>query len=553
VALVRQEDGTFAADGTCPADGTSPALPERGRDQRPGRGQDLKAWSGSGGLRTDAAVVVVASVLGTFLVVALRAQPAHHLSARVPTAAVGPPETTAAIVAASEASAVDAGVVMVDSGTVAALPDAPASPPRPPVWRIASLSNDSSVAYTEGVVGKRPLAVALGAAGLPRAEVQRVLHAFTGVKNLNHTSPKDTFAFARDKPAGHVVAFEYSTSPEDVWQARDESGGALQADKLDLLVEEKQDEVGVLLGEDLRASVVAAGLDDDIVNLIDDALDGRAERSDLRAGARLRIVATEERIESRFSRYSRLDAVEYTPADADAQPLRVYYFHHPSGETERSPDARRGGVYGGGIKGGGFFDAKGQQPYHGGWRTPVPLARIASRFNPQRMHPVLHVIMPHNGVDFAAPVGTPIYASASGIVKSAGDSGPCGNMVQIDHPGGLTSAYCHMSRFAAGLHVGQHVEARQLIGYVGQTGRATGPHLHFAIKRGDVYIDPLALKLDGLRVVPLIYRDEFAKVRAGADALLDAIPLPHPAPAPPAAEDKGKKSDDTVFDDSPGL
>jgi murein DD-endopeptidase MepM/ murein hydrolase activator NlpD len=108
-----------------------------------------------------------------------------------------------------------------------------------------------------------------------------------------------------------------------------------------------------------------------------------------------------------------------------------------------------------------------------------------------------------------------------------------------------------MSRFAAGLHAGQHVESRQLIGYVGQTGRATGPHLHFAIKRGEVYIDPLALKLDGQRVVPLAYRDEFTKVRADMDAALDAIPLPK---ALASADDKGdKRNEDTVFDDSPGL
>jgi len=508
-----------------------------------------KGWSATGRLHTDAALVAGASLLGALLVTSLRAHPTHATHAGPPKAptvavAVAPAESTAALMTAPLATSVDAGEAGFETDARATLPDAAAAaPPRPPVWRIASLSNDSSVSYVEGVVGKRPLAAALSAAGLPRPEVGRVLHAFSGVKNLNHASPKDTFAFARDKPAGRVVAFEYATSPEDVWQARPESDGTLQADKLDLLVEEKQAAVGLLLGEDLRASVVLAGLDDDIVNLLDDALDGRAERSDLRAGARLRIVATEERIESRFSRYSRLDAVEYTPADPEAPPLRIYYFQHTPSEPER----------GAGKRAAGFFDAKGQQPYHGGWRTPVPLARIASRFNPQRMHPVLHVIMPHNGVDFAAPVGTPIYASAPGVVKSAGDGGPCGNMVQIDHPGGLTSAYCHMSRFAAGLRAGLRVEARQLIGYVGQTGRATGPHLHFAIKRGDRYIDPLALKLDGLRVVPLVYRDEFAKVRATADALLDAIPLPHPAPTPPASEDKSKKGEDVVFDDSPGL
>jgi murein DD-endopeptidase MepM/ murein hydrolase activator NlpD len=179
----------------------------------------------------------------------------------------------------------------------------------------------------------------------------------------------------------------------------------------------------------------------------------------------------------------------------------------------------------------GWYDAKGRQPYHGGWRSPVPLARIASRFNPRRMHPVLHVIMPHNGVDFAAPTGAPVYATASGVVTSVGNGGPCGNMVEIAHPNDIASVYCHLSRFAAGLHVGQHVESRQLIAYVGQTGRVTGPHLHFGIKKSGAFIDPMTLRLDGVRVVPRGRRDEFDRLRAGLDAELDGIPLPAPGAA----------------------
>jgi murein DD-endopeptidase MepM/ murein hydrolase activator NlpD len=513
--------------------------------------------AGSRGVYADVKVALGAAALGGVLVLILRPPPRVAVSAHEPKILVEQPapppeETPAAALLADEAP--DAGNGAADAS---ALPStAEAGPSRPPIWRVTALSKDPSVTYVEGAVGKRPLATALTAAGMPRVEVQKVLHSFAGVRNLNHASPKDTFAFVRGKPDGHVIAFEYATSPEDVWQAKEENG-ALEANKLDLPVEEKKRAVGVALSDDLRASVVSAGLDDEIVGLIDDALDGRAERSDLRAGARLRILATEETIDSHFTRYSRLDAVEYTPAGSDAEPIRVYYFHHASlssaasersaGGTERVTHAAPG------KGGGGFFDAAGKQPYHGGWHAPVPLARIASRFNPHRMHPVLHVVMPHNGVDFAAPAGTPIYASAAGVVKSVGDGGPCGNMVQIDHAGGLTSAYCHMSRFASGLHAGEHVEARQLIGYVGQTGRATGPHLHFAIKRGDVYIDPLALKLDGVRVVPLAYRDEFAKVRADDDAALDAIALPKPLPSSTAEGEKDKKGEETVFDDSPGL
>jgi murein DD-endopeptidase MepM/ murein hydrolase activator NlpD len=136
-------------------------------------------------------------------------------------------------------------------------------------------------------------------------------------------------------------------------------------------------------------------------------------------------------------------------------------------------------------------------------------------------------------------------------VKSVGGGGPCGNMVQVTHANNYTSAYCHLSRFATGLHAGQHLESRQLVGYVGATGRTTGPHLHFAVKRGESFIDPLALKLDGVRVVPLADRAEFERERAELDLALDAVPLP-PAPsgdAGPLVEvDAGS---DEIFEESP--
>ena len=475
-------------------------------------------------------------VVSLFVLRSERRAAAAALASALAAAPPPTPVTGAPIVAASAAAS---------AGPGEAVDAAPAPPPPPPVWRIASLANDPSVSLAQGEVGKRTLLTALGAAGLPKPEVYRVLKAFEGKKGLDHCGPKDTYAFAKDKESGKVVAFEYAVSPLEVWQARDE-GGIFEAKKVDLAVAQKRVAVGITVGEDLRASVVQAGLDDDMLKMLDDALEGHAELADLRPGARLRLVATEDRVDGVFARYAELDAVEYTPANPSAPKLRVYWYGRaPSKET--GPHAHLGG----------FYDGKGQQPYHGGWRTPVPLARIASRFNPRRMHPVLHVIMPHNGVDFAAPPGTPVYASASGTVKTAGDGGPCGNMVQIQHTAGLVSSYCHMSRFAAGIHVGQHVDQRQLVGYVGQTGRATGPHLHFAIKRGDVFLDPLAFKLDGVRVLPPSLRDDFAKERVEMDLALEAIPMPAAGDGGAASgagtADGGAAPDETVFDDSPGL
>jgi hypothetical protein len=142
------------------------------------------------------------------------------------------------------------------------------------------------------------------------------------------------------------------------------------------------------------------------------------------------------------------------------------------------------------------------------------------------MHPILHVVMPHNGVDFAAPPGTPVYAAAPGYVEWVGDGGASGNLVTIRHEGGFTTGYAHLSRFAPHLAQGQQIDGRQLIGFVGSTGRSTGPHLHFSAKKNGVFIDPLRLKLDGLRVLPKSDRPEFDRQREPLDQLLDAIALP---------------------------
>ena len=432
-------------------------------------------------------------------------------------------------------------------------PEPPPPPPPPPIFRVAQLAGDPSILLTDGTIGKRAVLTALAAAGLGRAESYRLTHALGKVHNLNHTSPSDTFHLAKQKGSGHVVAFEYVTSPVDVFQARDE-GGTLTATKLDLHVQTKRLALPVILASsDVKGALVKAGFEEDIVQRLDDALDGHAELSDIHAGSRFRVLATEQRLEGVFLRYASIDALEYTPGERGAVALRVYRF------PPVDPDKVAVGT----THPASFYDGRGQQPYHGGWRIPVPSARIASRFNPHRMHPTLHVVMPHNGVDFAAPTGTPIYAAASGTVKTAGDSGPCGNMVQIEHNAGLISSYCHMSKFAAGLHVGQHVDTRQLLGYVGQTGRATGPHLHFAIKRNGIFIDPLAMKLDGVRVVPPSQRDEFEEVRGELDKALDAIVLTPsdagalPSPSVATAPDAGVSDaapdgpvDDLIFDET---
>ena len=439
------------------------------------------------------------------------------------------PRSLARATAASIAGSVSgSGTLLDDAGVDApgdAEVDAPIDAPvaRPVLWRVAKLGEDAGVTLVDGVFGRTPMWVALAATGVSRGEAERVVHSLSELRSVDRFGPKDAFTLARDKSSGRVVAYEVQSSPVDVWQGREETQPdglvKLVGRKLGLSTEPVKVRKAVLVGTDLRASLAEAGLGpvDDVLTMLDDALEGHAELSDIRPGARIRIVATQERVDGAFVRWVSLDAVEYFPAIPNAPSVRVYWFGDDEGAKKHH----------------GWYDAKGRQPVHGGWRLPVPLARIASRFNPHRMHPVLHVVMPHNGVDLAAPAGAPVYATAAGIVARVGFDGPCGNKVEIEHPHGITSVYCHLSRFAPGLRVGQHVEQRQLIAFVGQTGRVTGPHLHFGIRRGDVFIDPMTLRLDGVRVVPRSRRDDFDRVRGELDAELDAIALPAPG-GPPA-------------------
>jgi murein DD-endopeptidase MepM/ murein hydrolase activator NlpD len=106
------------------------------------------------------------------------------------------------------------------------------------------------------------------------------------------------------------------------------------------------------------------------------------------------------------------------------------------------------------------------------------------------MHPILHKVMPHLGTDFGAAMGTPIGASAPGTIVSLAYSGPAGNLVKIEHTGGIETGYAHCSRFAEGLKVGDKVKRLQTVGYVGSTGRSTGPHLHFEVLRNGVPVEP---------------------------------------------------------------
>lgn len=141
-----------------------------------------------------------------------------------------------------------------------------------------------------------------------------------------------------------------------------------------------------------------------------------------------------------------------------------------------------------------FYDEKGKGSTKTLKKTPINKARISSSYGSRR-HPVLGYTKNHNGVDFAAPTGTPIPAGGSGTIIYRGWKGPNGNLVKIRHNSTYTTAYAHLNSFKKGLGVGSYVKQGQIIGYVGSTGRSTGPHLHYGIQKNGRYVNPLTIKL----------------------------------------------------------
>jgi murein DD-endopeptidase MepM/ murein hydrolase activator NlpD len=504
-------------------DTRDPLEPAPASDGLRGRGHDAaRDTSREGGRATVIGAMGALVLLGLALIVR---GPRHDDAAGALGSQVGAPAAVlrSAVVGSGEAGGAAAAAKEGDGAGAGRLtPGAPhGTPPAKfvPAWRISTLKADPDVDIIEDTYGKRSLASALASHGFGKSELKRVQRAFEGVHGIDHPPANDKYVIAKKK--GSIVGFEHIASPSEIWQAKlDESSSdrSLVAHKLDLFVERRPIATALAITTDLTKAVAAAGLRPEAIEAIDDALEGHVDLASIKPGVRLRVAGFEEWVEGVFT-HLRIDAVELTPKKGNA--TRVYFYEHEG----------RPGRW-------GYWNTKGQQPFQGAFRSPVPFARITSRFNPRRMHPILHVVRPHNGVDFGASTGTPVYASAAGTVTVAGNGGACGNMVQIQHPNGLTTAYCHLSRFAAGLRAGQHVDSRQLVGYVGQTGRATGPHLHFAVKKGGKFIDPLAIKLDGVRVLPPPDREPFAKRRVELDAVLDGIALPAATDAPDDADDK---------------
>jgi murein DD-endopeptidase MepM/ murein hydrolase activator NlpD len=313
------------------------------------------------------------------------------------------------------------------------------------------------------------LADVVDRAELAAAERKALWDALVGAVDARRLRPGQALVTWRDE-AGALVKAAWEAGPLEVVElSRD--GDAFVAARRPVQLETVEAAVSVRIDQSLWAAFEAAGEDPSLAILASDVLAYELDfYRDVRAGDRMDLVVRKVTSEGRFVRYGELLAVRYTGAAGS----RTFY---RLGEGA----------------GAGYYDAQGRSVRRAFLKQPLPLVRITSRFG-RRVHPTLGDVRKHQGVDYGAPTGTPVWAVGDGVVTWAGPKGANGNLVSIRHANGYLSHYAHLSRLGPGVRVGTRVAQKQVVGRVGSTGRSTGPHLHFALSRQGRFVNPLGLK-----------------------------------------------------------
>ncbi|HEY3221859.1 MAG TPA: M23 family metallopeptidase [Gemmatimonadales bacterium] len=233
---------------------------------------------------------------------------------------------------------------------------------------------------------------------------------------------------------------------------------------------------------------------------------------DMRPGDRVEVLIERLQSPQGEKRFGRVLAAR---VDVAGSPTFAFAFDGPGGQ-------------------GSFYDDRGRSLRRAFLRAPLRFSHISSRFG-GRFHPILRRWRTHQGTDYAAAYGTPVRATADGIVTEAGRNGGYGNLIEIRHANGIRTRYGHLSKFAKGMHVGQHISQEQTIGYVGSTGLSTGPHLHYEFLVNGRPTNPQRKDAGAGEPVPSKLRSAFDNLRAQLLAELEPTGLPAAAPALGAA------------------
>jgi murein DD-endopeptidase MepM/ murein hydrolase activator NlpD len=292
---------------------------------------------------------------------------------------------------------------------------------------------------------------------------------------------------------GELVRFTFEASPTEVYEIERNSQG-YSAQKKEVFLQKKWVKVAGEIHSSLFEAMDAIGEQDQLVIAFAEILAWEIDfYIDVREGDRFKVVVEKDYKGDQFIQYGPIYAVEYQ-----------------SGEKK--------------IKGieyqGEYYNEDGVSLRKAFLKAPLRFNRISSKFSSARKHPILGGIRPHFGVDYAAPVGTPIWAVADGTVYSCGWNDGFGNQVVVRHPNGYKTYYGHLSRYGRGIRKGVRVRQKQVIGFVGSTGLATGPHLDYRLSKNGRMRDPLKERFPAGTRIRREEMENFQKRREEMDAWL---------------------------------
>lgn len=363
---------------------------------------------------------------------------------------------------------------------------------------------------TEVVAGEirkgESLYLALVREGIPKDKIILLEKALKPVFDVRRSQIGDRYELERNLE-GHFKNFKYYTtvSPIDFYLIEKDESGKLVAKKERLPVEKRIARVEGRIEASLYEAMIAAGqkpsLTMDFADIFDWEIDFLTEP---RPGDTFRLVWEEYWQDEKKLADGRILAAQYINRHKTHTAI---YFEDPEGHR-------------------GYFTEEGKSLRKQFLRSPLSYRRISSYFSYRRFHPILKVYRPHPGIDYAAPIGTPVRSIGEGRVVYKGWKGGFGKFIKIKHKKGYYTTYGHLRRYAKGIRTGAKVHQGQVIGYVGSSGLSTGPHLDFRIIKNGRYINFLRLKFPPVKSVKKEYLKEFNKIKETRLAQLETLPEP---------------------------
>ena len=301
---------------------------------------------------------------------------------------------------------------------------------------------------------------------------------------------------------GDLLKLEYHLNSDSVLHIERSSDGSYRAYSAAPSLETHS----VLKSAEIRSSLFAAT---DSVDIPDQIAIQMAEifssdsdfHSDLRQGDRFVVVYEASYNNGELVKTGKVQAAEFVNK---GNAYRAVLYRNPEG-------------------GESYYTPEGKSLHKSFLRSPLEFTRISSGFSLGRYHPILQRMRAHKGVDYAAPTGTRVKASSDGVVAFVGKKGGYGNVIVLQHRNDISTVYGHLSRFAKGLHRGEKVSQGEIIGYVGMTGMATGPHLHYEFLLHGKHRDPLKVALPTAEPLPRKYKADFMASSAALTAQLNLL------------------------------